>query len=229
MKTVDLAKVRATLWAAADELRANSKLTPVQYRDPVLGLVFLAYAESRFEAVRAEIEARASARNPTTVADYKARSVLYVPDESRLSSLVDLPEGEDVGKATDEAIKAIEAANPELKDVLPRGYQKLERSTLIELLRLFAPLPTQLEGDAFGFIYEDFLSNFAAQEGRGGGEYFTPYSIVRLIVEILEPFHGRVFDPACGSGGVSLWCLSSRGWGAGLVERACFHHCVHDV
>lgn len=201
MKTVDLAKVRATLWAAADELRANSKLTPVQYRDPVLGLVFLAYAESRFEAVRAEIEARASARNPTTVADYKARSVLYVPGESRLSSLVDLPEGEDVGKATDEAIKAIEAANPELKDVLPRGYQKLERSTLIELLRLFAPLPTQLEGDAFGFIYEDFLSNFAAQEGRGGGEYFTPYSIVRLIVEILEPFHGRVFDPACGSGG----------------------------
>lgn len=212
MKTVDLAKVRATLWAAADELRANSKLTPVQYRDPVLGLVFLAYAESRFEAVRGEIEAKASARNPTTVADYKARSVLYVPDESRLSSLVDLPEGEDVGKATDEAIKGIEAANPELKDVLPRGYQKLERSTLIELLRLFAPLPTQLEGDAFGFIYEDFLSNFAAQEGKGGGEYFTPYSIVRLIVEILEPFHGRVFDPACGSGGMFVQC-------AKFVER----------
>lgn len=212
MKTVDLAKVRATLWAAADELRANSKLTPVQYRDPVLGLVFLAYAESRFEAVRGEIEAKASARNPTTVADYKARSVLYVPDESRLSSLVDLPEGGDVGKATDEAIKAIEAANPELKDVLPRGYQKLERSTLIELLRLFAPLPTQLEGDAFGFIYEDFLSNFAAQEGKGGGEYFTPYSIVRLIVEIIEPFHGRVFDPACGSGGMFVQC-------AKFVER----------
>lgn len=212
MKAVDLAKVRATLWAAADELRANSKLTPVQYRDPVLGLVFLAYAESRFEAVRGEIEAKASARNPTTVADYKARSVLFVPDESRLSSLVDLPEGEDVGKATDEAIKAIEAANPELKDVLPRGYQKLERSTLIELLRLFAPLPAQLEGDAFGFIYEDFLSNFAAQEGKGGGEYFTPYSIVRLIVEILEPFHGRVFDPACGSGGMFVQC-------AKFVER----------
>lgn len=169
MKTVDLAKVRATLWAAADELRANSKLTSVQYRDPVLGLVFLAYAESRFEAVREEVEANASARNPATIADYKAKSVLYVPEESRLSNLVNLPEGEDIGKATDEAIKAIEAANPELKDVLPRGYRKLERSTLIELLRLFAPLPTQLEGDAFGFIYEDFLSNFAAQEGKGGG------------------------------------------------------------
>lgn len=212
MKTVDLAKVRATLWAAADELRANSKLTPVQYRDPVLGLVFLAYAESRFEAVRGEIEAKASARNPATAADYKARSVLYVPDESRLSSLVDLPEGDDVGKATDDAINAIEAANPELKDILPRGYRKLERSTLIELLRLFAPLPTQLSGDAFGFIYEDFLSNFAAQEGKGGGEYFTPYSIVRLIVEILEPFQGRVFDPACGSGGMFVQC-------AKFVER----------
>lgn len=212
MKTVDLGKVRSTLWAAADELRANSKLTPVQYRDPVLGLVFLAYAENRFEAVRGMVESKASARNPATAADYKARSVLYVPDESRLSSLVDLPEGDDVGKATDDAINAIEAANPELKDILPRGYRKLERSTLIELLRLFAPLPTQLSGDAFGFIYEDFLSNFAAQEGKGGGEYFTPYSIVRLIVEILEPFQGRVFDPACGSGGMFVQC-------AKFVER----------
>lgn len=214
MKTSDLSQVRATLWAAADELRANSKLTSSQYRDPVLGLVFLAYAENRFEAVRGEVEAKASARNPATIADYKAKSVLYVPKESRLSSLVSLPEGADIGKATDEAIKAIEAANPELKDILPRGYQKLERSTLIELLRLFAPLPTQLGGDAFGFIYEDFLSNFAAQEGKGGGEYFTPYSIVRLIVEILEPFQGRVFDPACGSGGMFVQC-------AKFVER---HH-----
>lgn len=214
MKATDLAKVRATLWSAADELRANSKLTPVQYRDPVLGLVFLAYAENRFETVRGEVEAKSSARNPATVADYKAKSVLYVPDESRLSHLVGLPEGADIGKATDEAIKAIEEANPELKDVLPRGYQKLERSTLIELLRLFAPLPTQLAGDAFGFIYEDFLSNFAAQEGKGGGEYFTPYSIVRLIVEILQPFRGRVFDPACGSGGMFVQC-------AKFVER---HH-----
>lgn len=214
MKTSDLAKVRAMLWSAADELRANSKLTPGQYRDPVLGLVFLAYAENRFEAVRAEVEAKATKRNPATAADYKAKAVLYVPDESRLSYLVELPEGHDIGKATDEAIKAIEQANPELKDILPRGYLKLEPSTLIELLRLFAPLPTQLEGDAFGFVYEDFLSNFAAQEGKGGGEYFTPYSIVRLIVEILEPYQGRVFDPACGSGGMFVQC-------AKFVER---HH-----
>jgi type I restriction enzyme M protein len=202
VKATDLGKVRATLWAAADEFRANSKLTSVQYRNPVLGLVFLAYAESRFDAVKPEVEAGHSSRNPVTPADYKAKSVLYVPDESRLSYLVDLPEAEDLGKAVDKAMKAIEAANPELKDILPRGYSRLERSTLIELLRLFAPLPSQLGGDAFGLIYEDFLNNFAAQEGKGGGEYFTPESIVRLIVEILEPFEGRVLDPACGSGGM---------------------------
>ncbi|WP_232535026.1 class I SAM-dependent DNA methyltransferase [Nocardia terpenica] len=212
MKTTDLTKVRATLWAAADELRANSKLTPGQYRDPVLGLVFLAYAENRFEQVREEVEANASARNPAIPADYKAKGVLHVPEASRLSRLVELPEGEDVGAAVDTAIVQIEATNPELRDILPRGYKKLERATLVELLRLFAPLPTQLSGDAFGFIYEDFLANFAAQEGRGGGEYFTPYSIVRVIVEILEPFHGRVFDPACGSGGMFVQC-------AKFVER----------
>ncbi|MFT4189387.1 MAG: class I SAM-dependent DNA methyltransferase [Aeromicrobium sp.] len=219
MKATDLAKVRSTLWAAADELRANSKLTPGQYRDPVLGLVFLAYAENRFEAVRGEVEAKASARNPATVADYKAKSVLYVPDEARLSHLVDLPEGDDIGRAVDEAIKAIEATNSELRDILPRGYQKLERSTLIELLRLFAPLPTQLEGDAFGFIYEDFLAHFAAQEGKGGGEYFTPYSIVRLIVEVLQPFQGRVLDPACGSGGMFVQCAKFVERHAGSATR----------
>lgn len=202
MKTDDLAQVRRTLWAAADELRANSTLSPAEYRGPVLGLIFLAYAEFRFEQVRPELEAKATARRPVTPDDYRAKSVLYVPDAARLSHLVELPESQILGKAIDEAMKTIEEANPELRDVLPRGYQRLEKSTLTELLRLFAPLPRQLSGDAFGLIYEDFLSNFAASEGRLGGEFFTPYSIVRLIVEIIEPFHGRVLDPACGSGGM---------------------------
>lgn len=202
MKTDDLAQVRRTLWAAADELRANSTLSPAEYRGPVLGLIFLAYAEFRFEQVRPELEAKATARRPVTPDDYRAKSVLYVPDAARLSHLVELPESQNIGKAIDEAMKVIEEANPELRDVLPRGYQRLEKSTLTELLRLFAPLPRQLSGDAFGLIYEDFLSNFAASEGRLGGEFFTPYSIVRLIVEIIEPFHGRVLDPACGSGGM---------------------------
>ena len=212
MDSKNLAEVRRTLWAAADQLRANSTLAPSEYRGPVLGLIFLAYAEHRFDAVRPEVEAKATARRPVSVDDYRARSVLYVPDEGRLSYLVGLPEGHDLGAAVDVAMRAIETHNPELKDVLPKGYQRLEKSTLVELLRLFAPLPRNLSGDAFGLIYEDFLSNFAMAEGRLGGEFFTPYSIVRLIVEIIEPFHGRVFDPACGSGGMFVQC-------AKFVER----------
>lgn len=212
MQSSDLTEVRRTLWAAADQLRANSTLAPAEYRGPVLGLIFLAYAEHRFEEVRPEVEAKATARRPVTPDDYRSRSVLFVPDEARLSYLVDLPEGHDLAAAVDTAMRLMETHNVELKDVLPKGYQRLEKSTLVELLRLFAPLPRKLSGDAFGLIYEDFLSNFAMAEGRLGGEFFTPYSIVRLIVEIIEPFHGRVFDPACGSGGMFVQC-------AKFVER----------
>ena len=208
----DLAAVRRTLWAAADQLRANSTLSPAEYRSPVLGLIFLAYAEHRFDQLRPELEAKATARRPVTADDYQAQGVLFVPAGARLSGLVALPEGDNLGKAIDDAMKAVEAANPELRDVLPRGYQRLEKATLTELLRLFAPLPRQLSGDAFGLIYEDFLSNFAMAEGRLGGEFFTPHSIVRLIVEIIEPFHGRVLDPACGSAGMFVQC-------AKFVER----------
>jgi type I restriction enzyme M protein len=113
-----------------------------------------------------------------------------------------LPEAVDIGKAVDTAMSVIETANVGLNDVLPRGYTKLDPNVLQEMLRLFAPLPEMLSGDAFGLIYEYFLSNFALAEGRLGGEFFTPQSIVRLIVEVIEPFHGRIFDPACGSGGM---------------------------
>jgi type I restriction enzyme M protein len=210
--STDLAQVRRTLWAAADELRANSSLAPNEYRGPVLGLIFLAYAEHRFEQVRPEVEAKATARRPVSPDDYRARSVLFIPDEARLSHLVNLPEKQDLGAAVDTAMRLVETHNAELRDVLPKGYQRLEKSTLVELLRLFSPLPRKLSGDAFGLIYEDFLSNFALAEGRLGGEFFTPHSIVRLIVEIIEPFHGRVFDPACGSGGMFVQC-------AKFVER----------
>jgi type I restriction enzyme M protein len=179
VKSSDLAGVRRTLWAAADELRANSTLSPSEYRGPVLGLIFLAYAKYRFDEIRFELETKATARRPVKPDDYRSRSVLFVPPEARLSSLVSVPEGENLGKTIDDAMKAIEVANPELRDVLPRGYQRLEKSTLSELLRLFGPLPRNLSGDAFGLIYEDFLSNFAMAEGRLGGEFFTPYSIVR--------------------------------------------------
>ena len=212
MRSDDITDVKRTLWAASDQIRANSQLTPAEFRGPALGLIFLAFAEHRFESVRPGLEEKATVRRPVTPDDYRAQSVLYLSEEARLSHLVRLPEQEDLGAAVDTAMRLIEAHNPELKNVLPKGYQRVEKSTLLELLRLFAPLPRKLSGDAFGLIYEDFLSNFAMAEGRLGGEFFTPYSIVRTIVEIIEPFHGRVFDPACGSAGMFVQC-------AKFVER----------
>ena len=204
--TTDLSELQLRLWAAADELRANSRLTAAQYRDPVLGLIFLAFAEHRFEAARPEVEAKRSARRPATADDYRARGILFVPDEALLSRLVELPEQVDLGESIDAAMAAIERHNDGLDDMLPRGYQRLEKSTLIELVRLFAELPAKVSGDGFGLIYEYFLANFAQAEGRLGGEFFTPQSIVRLIVNVIEPYHGKVFDPACGSGGMFVHC-----------------------
>ena len=132
--------------------------------------------------------------------DYQAEGVLYLPEEARFSHLLTLTEGANLGKAIANAMALVEEHNPELKGVLPRGYNLLPNATLVELLRLLAPL--DLEGDAFGKVYEYFLGNFALKEGQKGGVFYTPTSIVRLIVEILQPFHGRIFDPACGSGGM---------------------------
>ena len=202
----NLADLDRRLWEAADQLRANSTLTPGQYREPILGLIFLAFAEYRFLEVTPELQAKATARRPVTADDYRAKGVLYVPESAMLDYLVKLPEGADVGKAVDTAMVAIEGANAGLNDVLPRGYSKVEAPLLQSMLRLFAPLPRTLSGDAFGLIYEYFLSSFAMAEGRLGGEFFTPQSIVRLIVEVIEPFHGKVFDPACGSGGMFVHC-----------------------
>jgi type I restriction enzyme M protein len=198
----DLAELERRLWAAADALRANSSLTPAEYRGPVLGLIFLAFAEHRFDELHPELELRATERRPVSADDFRARGVLFVPEIARLSWLVDLPEGEDLGANIDLAMDAIEATNTGLREVLPRGYQRLEKSVLLELVRLFAPLPRMVSGDAFGLIYEYFLAEFAANEGRRGGEFFTPQSIVRLIVDVIEPFRGKVYDPACGSGGM---------------------------
>ena len=128
------------------------------------------------------------------------QGVLYLPEEARFSFLLKLTEGANLGKSIASAMALVEVHNPELRGVLPRGYNLLPNATLVELLRLLAPL--DLEGDAFGKVYEYFLGNFALKEGQKGGVFYTPTSIVRLIVEILQPFHGRIFDPACGSGGM---------------------------
>jgi len=116
--------------------------------------------------------------------------------------LLHLPEGEDIGKAINNAMRAIEADNEELRGILPKTYNHLENDTLFTLLKTFNSIAMDIEGDVFGKIYEYFLGKFAMSEGQKGGEFFTPTSVVKLIVEVIEPFHGRIFDPACGSGGM---------------------------
>jgi len=195
-------EIEKRLWDAADELRANSKLKASEYSVPVLGLIFLRYADHKFIQAEKGLEGKGTGRKKIGKSDYQALGVLYLPDEARFNNLLNLPEGENIGKAINEAMKAIEADNPDLKDVLPKSYNRLDNATLVELLKLMASIHMDIKGDAFGKIYEYFLGNFAMSEGQKGGEFFTPTSIVQLIVNIIEPYHGRIYDPACGSGGM---------------------------
>ena len=197
----DLTQVQKKLWDTADELRANSGLQASEYSAPVLGLIFLRFAEERFAAAHAEL-GTGSVRNPVGPDDYKARGVLYLPDEARYEHLLNQPESADLGKVLNDAMSGIEDHNPDLKGVLPKVYGTLPNDVLIELMRTLNSLADDIEGDGFGLVYEYFLGQFAMAEGQGGGEFFTPTSIVKLIVEILEPFHGKIYDPACGSGGM---------------------------
>src|SRR5664280_1875373 len=190
------------LWEAADELRANSKLKSAEYSVPVLGLIFLRYADHKFGEAEKKLSQQGTGRRKVSKTDYQAQGVLFIPENARFSHLLNLPEGADVGKAINAAMKAIETENEDLKDVLPKTYNALEKNLLVTLLKNFSSIPMTIEGDAFGKIYEYFLGNFAMSEGQKGGEFFTPTSIVKLIVEIIEPYHGRIYDPACGSGGM---------------------------
>ena len=195
------------LWDAADQFRANSGLKAGQYSTPVLGLIFLRFAEARFAKRRAELEkAAGSARRGTSRIDdpkaYIAERVLYLTPSARFDYLLQRPEGSNVGKAVNEAMADIEKHNPQLGSVLPRNYQIFNGTLLKELLKKVSEIPASLDFDAFGRIYEYFLGQFARTEGQKGGEFYTPAPIVRLMVEILEPFHGRILDPACGSGGM---------------------------
>ena len=197
-----LRQLEANLWKAADQLRANSSLSPAEYGAPVLGLIFLRYADIRFTQVEKELAGKGSERRKIGKADFQAAGVMYLPDGARFSHLRHLPEGTDLGRAINEAMEAIEAENPDLKGVLPRDYARFDASLLAELLRLIGDIPDDIEGDALGKIYEYFLGNFAFAEGQRGGVFFTPTSIVKLIVDIIEPYSGKVLDPACGSGGM---------------------------
>jgi len=199
---VDIHDIAARLWETADELRANSHLKAAEYSIPVLGLIFLKFADSRFTQAEAGMVGRSTSRREVGKADYQAKSVLYLPKESRFANLLLLKEGANLGKAINDAMAAIEAENTSLKGVLPRTYQSLTNDTLVSLLRSVNAILGDIDGDAFGKVYEYFLGKFAVAEGAKGGEYFTPTSIVRLIVEIIEPFRGKILDPACGSGGM---------------------------
>ena len=195
------------LWNTADQFRANSGLTAAQYSAPVLGLIFLLFAETRFALRREQLEsAGASSRRATSRTDdpaaYHAESVIFLPQTARFEHLLNLPEGVNVGQTINEAMAEIEKHNPQLAGVLPRTYQIFTSTLLKELLKKVSKIPVSLDYDAFGRIYEYFLGQFARTEGQKGGEFYTPSSIVRLLVEVIEPFHGRILDPACGSGGM---------------------------
>ncbi|TXH13093.1 MAG: SAM-dependent DNA methyltransferase [Hyphomicrobiaceae bacterium] len=195
-------EVERRLWSAAEELRANSGLKSSEYSVPVLGLIFLRYADHKFAAAEKELAGKGTGRRAIGKEDYQAKGVMFLPKQSRFSHLLNLPEGENIGKAINEAMKGVEAENEELKGVLPKSYNKIENSTLVALLKTFSQIEMDATGDVFGKIYEYFLGNFARAEGQKGGEFFTPETMVQLIVAVIEPFHGRIVDHSCGSGGM---------------------------
>src|SRR5690606_9718089 len=193
--------------------RANSDLKSSEYSTPVLGLIFLRFADNKYSAhegaINAEFEKLKGKRNERPIHEIAIEKCgFYLPKEARYEYLLNLPEKEDIAKALKKAMQEIEKYKPELKDTLPRDeyfrlVRKPEYKTIPkQLLKNFADIPRNASGDIFGQIYEYFLGKFALADGQGGGEFFTPRSVVRVMVEILEPHQGTVFDPACGSGGM---------------------------
>lgn len=213
MNTQHRKKLQENLWAAAEQLRANGSLKLNEISEPILGLIFLKFADVRFKSATKKIaDERASSNStrsrPLIPDNFKAQGVLYIPTLATYSYLMNLSESENLGKAINEAMKAIEDQNRELAGILPMNYSGIAKKAdennriLVTLLKNFNQIPDDIEGDAFGEIYEYFLGEFSRSEGQKGGEFFTPQPIVKLLVEILEPYHGKIYDPACGSGGM---------------------------
>jgi type I restriction enzyme M protein len=194
------------LWDAADQFRANSGLKAQEYSAPVLGLIFLRFADVRFAVHRAKLEnAEASARRGSRVDEpdaYHTEGILYLPADARFDFLLNLPEAENIGAKVNAAMRDIEKANPQLSGVLPKSYNLFTSTLLKGLLKKMSEIPASIDYDAFGRIYEYFLGEFAMTEGQGGGEFYTPSSIVQFLTDVIEPFHGKILDPACGSGGM---------------------------
>jgi len=204
---INIRKLETELWEAADLLRADSKVTSQEYCMPVLGLIFLRYAYSRFKFVEAEILKNRPVRNgrvlPVEAEDFKTKSAIFLPEEARYDYLLNLPDNTDMGQAINRAMELIEAQSTQLKGILPKNYTILQNDLLRELLRIFNNSAfNEMKDDIIGRIYEYFLNKFAPAVASDDGVFFTPKSLVRMIVNVIEPTHGTVLDPACGSGGM---------------------------
>lgn len=214
----DLKQFEDNLWEAADKLRSDSGLKSTQYSTPLLGLIFLRFASNKYDRFKDEIEAEYQAalgtRNEKTREEIALRKCgFYLPEKSHFDYLLNLSESDDIPRAIKEAMEEIEKHKPELVGSLPKEeYFNLEPpqeddtvrdySLSASLLKIINRIPKDLSGDVFGKVYEYFLGKFASSEGKGGGEYYTPTSVVRLMVEMIEPYRGKILDPACGSGGM---------------------------
>ncbi len=205
----DIEQFESDLWQAADNLRANSKLTSSDYFMPVLGVIFLRHATNRFNVAHRQIEAdQANGRMPkrkVLPADYIARRALYLPEDAQYDWIMQQASigGADLPKLITSAMTAIEESFEPLDGVLPKDYGIFETKVLEDLMRLFnSELIKNASGDVFGRIYEYFLAKFSIQKAHDNGEFFTPSSIVQTIVNVIEPDHGTILDPACGSGGM---------------------------
>ena len=211
MTNEEIKKLETELWGAADELRANSKLTAAEYKDPVLGLILLRYAQNKFEEAKAQIEEtlpinpRTGSKRELTKNDLLGAGAMYLQAESQYEHLANLPESADIAEAVNNAMRLIEADYKDLQGILPKNYQEFDADLLRSLIRVFnKDAVKNITGDVFGRIYEFFLMKFS-MSGAGaqeGGEFFTPPSLVQLIVNFIEPDHGIIHDPACGSGGM---------------------------
>lgn len=220
MKLEDIKRLEDQLWEAADTLRANTDLKPNEYATPVLGLIFLKFSDNKYaayeEAIQAEFEELQGTRRAKNIEDIAIKHCgFYLPPKARYKYLLELPESADLATEIATAMQSIEDFKKDDKfvDVLPKdeyaAFSRLEegKKALKGLLRSFSNIPTDASGDVFGRIYEYFLGKFALSEGQKGGEFFTPTSVVKLMVEVIEPYHGTVYDPACGSGGMFVQSL----------------------
>ena len=203
-----LRQLESRLWTAADDLRANSRLTATEYSFPVLGLIFLRHAYNRYEHAKKEIEKDLPVhpqrgRRAITKDDFLAAKAIFLDDHAQWDNITNLPEGEDIGEYVNEAMRSIEEHYDVLEGVLPKDYNLFEPDLLHRLLRVFNDDALQdVDGDVFGRIYEYFLNKFAMTGASEGGEFFTPPSLVDTIVRVIEPTHGIILDPAVGSAGM---------------------------